>query len=140
MYLIGKNGHQSQLKENNNHNLPSTLTSMSSTLPATLLTVKKDVLPTAADDNDGPLTRIWWGESPCTRAKNGEPASQIEYTEISYHFILNFPTEGVLNHFWLRNHAAFCRTLSSVSPPFPFHIHTAPSKESIQNSSSTLLS
>jgi hypothetical protein len=31
---------------------------MSSTLPATLLTVKNDVLPTAADDKDGPLTKI----------------------------------------------------------------------------------
>jgi len=46
------------VKQKEKHNLPSTLTSMSSTLPATLLTVKKDVLPTAADDNDGPLTRI----------------------------------------------------------------------------------
>jgi hypothetical protein len=52
--------------------------------------LKKDVLPTAADDNDGPLTNIWCGESPWTRARKGEPAiwivdiAQIFHIHISY--------------------------------------------------------
>lgn len=53
--------------------LPSMLTSMSSTPPATLLNVKYDDLPTAAAFNAEPETITLCGESPCTPAVNGEP-------------------------------------------------------------------
>jgi hypothetical protein len=52
--------------------------------------VKNDVLPTAADDKDGPLTKIWCGESPWTRARKGEPAIQIpDITEI-FHIHISY--------------------------------------------------
>lgn len=53
--------------------LPSTLTSISSKLPATLLIVKYESAPRGAWDKEAPVTN---GKSPTTDAINGEPEKQ----------------------------------------------------------------
>lgn len=70
--------------------LPSTLISMSSTLPVTLLILKYDVLPTAEEANDCPLTMIRSGSVKMGAVK-GEP-----YRRDNFHFfhLLSLPSFG----------------------------------------------
>lgn len=59
--------------------VPSTLTSISSRLPDTLLIVKYELVPTGAEFKAVPLTS---GKSPLTLAINGEPIAKIEKSKI----------------------------------------------------------
>ena len=127
------------------NNKPSTLISISSTLPVTLLNLKYEVLPTAEEASDWPLTTIRSG-SVKTGALKGEPVGILR---LSYHrmvsesihstwhcFLIKCYGDDVINS--LQRNKADCKASTSLRMNFGWNVASTRTNRDLQIAFSSL--